>query len=222
MITPEQAEIIREQLLKQIEKLPEEQKQGLVEQIESASPEQLESFIKQGKECLFCEIAKGNVETFKIYEDAGIIAFLDITPAAAGQTMIIPKEHWQFIFQVPDQILWDMTRIMKLLMPIIVNVTKCQGISTYIAQGPAAGQRIGHAAINLIPRFEEDKAVFAWDRKEVPKEQLEKAAKEIRISLEKTFAEEKAKLIQKVKQETPAVKTASSPEKLPEYPRRRA
>ena len=79
--------------MKQIERLPEEQKQGLIEQVQSASSEQLESFIKQGSECLFCGIAKGTVKTYKLYEDAGIVAFLDITPAAAGQAIIIPKEH---------------------------------------------------------------------------------------------------------------------------------
>jgi len=218
MISPEQAEIIREQLLKQIEKMPEDQKQELTEQVQNASSEQLETFIKQGSECLFCGIAKGTVETYKLYEDSGIIAFLDITPAAAGQAIIIPKEHHQFIFNIPDQTLWDMTRIMKALMPIIVNVTKCQGLSVYISQGPAAGQRIGHAAINLIPRFENDKAVFAWDRKEVHKDELEKAAKEIKSSLEKTFAEEKAKIISKIQQEAPKKAENVS---LTEYPKRR-
>ena len=113
--------------------------------------------------------------------------------------------------------------MMKILMPIIVNITKCQGVSIYAAQGPAAGQRVGHAAINLIPRFDGDKAVFAWDRKEFPKEELHRAAKEIKISLEKTFADEKAKLIAKMKAEEknyPAEPARA--EYLPEAPRRRA
>lgn len=230
MLTPEQAESVREQILEQIEKLPEEQRGNLKEQVENASPDELESFIKQqpsSGECLFCGIGKGSVETIKIYEDSGIVAFLDINPAIPGQVIIIPKEHYQFIFQIPDQILWDITRMIKTLMPIIVNITKCAGVSIYIAQGPAAGQRIAHAAVNLIPRFENDKAVFAWDRKEFPKEEIQRAAREIKISLEKTFADEKAKLIAKIEAEEkaspkPLSKDYPKNEFLPEAPRQRA
>ena len=202
MLTPEQVSSIKQQLREQIEKLPEEQQENFMEQIENASPEQLEAFIKQQGagtgECLFCGIGKGTVETVKVYEDQNVVAFLDITPSVPGQTIIIPKEHYQFIFQMPDQILWEMAKVMKLVTPVIVNVTKAQGISVYIAQGPAAGQRVGHVAINLIPRFEGDKAMFAWERKETATKELEKAAKEIRIGIEKTLAEEKAKVQRKV------------------------
>jgi len=231
MLTPEQAESVREQLLEQIEKLPEEQKGNLREQVQTANPGQLESFIKQssgGEECLFCGIGKGTVDTVKVYEDTGIVAFLDITPAAPGQVIIIPKEHYQFIFQVPDMVLWDMARIMKALMPIIVNVTKCQGISVYIAQGPAAGQRVGHVAINLIPRFEKDKAMFVWERKDANKEDLEKSAKEIKHSMEKTFAEERDKIVRKVREEialNPKQQFSGQEvqaKEIPEAPRRRA
>ena len=225
MLTPEQVSSIKQQLREQIEKLPEEQQENFMEQIENATPEQLEAFIKQQGagtgECLFCGIGKGTVETVKVYEDQNVVAFLDITPSVPGQTIIIPKEHYQFIFQMPDQILWEMAKVMKLVTPVIVNVTKAQGISVYIAQGPAAGQRVGHVAINLIPRFEGDKAMFAWERNEIATKELEKAAKEIRIGIEKILAEEKAKVQRKV-MESAAPAAPKKEETLPEYPRRRA
>jgi histidine triad (HIT) family protein len=226
MLTDEQAESLKEQLRKQVEKLPEEQKAEWSDWIEKASNEQIEELLKQqqsqqgeGGECLFCEIGKGAVDTFRIYEDAGIIAFLDINPSVAGQAIIIPKEHFQFIFQIPDQLLWDIIRIVKLITPFIVNVTKSQGLNIYIPQGPTAGQRINHFAINLIPRFENDKAVFAWDRKEVAKEDLEKAAKEIRIMIEKNLAEEKSKIEKKLREEGSMKKDADQ-QKIHEFPRR--
>ena len=232
MITPEQAESIRGQILEQIDRLPEGQRNGLKEQFENATAEQLEAYVKQqsqGGECLFCGIGKGTVDTLKVYENSDIVAFLDITPAVPGQIIIIPKEHYQFIFQVPDNILWDMIRIMKIIMPVMVNAIKCQGISVYIAQGPAAGQRIGHAAINLIPRLNDDKAVFAWDRKDFARDELEKAMKEIKMGIDKTLSEERAKIEKKIREEMasskpPQAKMALGVPKpeLPEYPRRRA
>ena len=229
MLTEEQAESVREQILEQIERLPEEQREGLKEQFENATAEQLEAFVKQQQgqgsgelqgsgECLFCGIGKGTVDTIKVYENAFIVAFLDITPAVPGQIMIIPKEHWQFIFQVPDMVLWEMTKAMKIIMPILVNITKAQGVSIYIAQGPGAGQRIGHVAINLIPRMEGDKAAFMWDRKEAPRDELEKVAREIKLGIDKSIAEEKAKIEQKVRQETKPSNAPAAP--APEYMRR--
>jgi len=218
MLSQEQSENIKLQLLKQIENLPEEQRQGLKEQIENATSEQIEAFISQEQECLFCGIGKGKTETFKIYEDDTVLAFLDITPSVAGQTIIIPKEHYQFIFQLPDNVLWNISRVIKLLMPLIVNATQSQGVSIYVAQGPAAGQRVAHLAINIIPRFEKDKAVFAWERSEVHKDEIEKVAKEIKTSVTKIISEEKAKIEKKVREEMKNI--PKKDEKLEEYPRR--
>ena len=233
MITPEQLENVKAQIKTQVKdaNLPEEQTTDFLEWLEHASSEEVEEFLRkqqaQSGECLFCGIGKGGVETIKVYENTFVVAFLDITPAVSGQTIIIPKEHYQFIFQIPDMILWEMTRVMKMAMPIIVNATKCQGISVYIAQGPAAGQRVGHVAINLIPRFENDKSTFMWERKEVAKDELEKVAKEIKLGIDKTVSEEKAKIEKALKgeiEEKPAGKleVPSPSEKLQEFPRRRA
>lgn len=206
VLTQEQAEQIREKLLEQVKALPEDQRESLRQQVMSATPEQLEAYQKpadgngssSGGECLFCGIAKGNVETVKVYEDSSVVAFLDITPNKPGQVIISTKEHYQFIFQIPDQILWDMVRVMKMLMPLVINATSATGVSVYIAQGPGAGQIMEHISINLIPRFEGDKAVFVWDRKQADKSELEKIGKEIYASVEKTLKEEKEKVKSKM------------------------
>ena len=234
MLTEEQIKSIKQQLKEQVENLPEEQKEGLIGQIDNATSEQLEVFIKQqgsqssegsespsessGEECLFCGIAKGSIDTIKVYEDNFVTAFLDITPSAPGQTIVIPKEHYQFIFQLPDHILWSLIKTVKMLMPLIVNVTKAEGISVYAPQGPEAGQRIGHVAFNLIPRFSGDKAVFAWERKEAPRAELEKIAKEIKKSADKSLEEEKAKIKSRILDET--LRNQKLSEKPEEMPRR--
>jgi|GEM_PF-100267 len=226
MLSSEQIEKIKEQLLAQIEKLPSEQKESLKEQIVSATPEQIEAFLKQqggAGECLFCSIAQGKVETVKVYEDPTILAFLDITPAVAGQVIIIPKEHYQFLFQIPDQTLWDVIKVAKLLMPLVVNATAAQGANIYAAQGSAAGQRMEHFALNLIPRFEGDKAVFGWERKEVKKEELEKVAGKIKEGLEKALQEEKEKIkgkLMEAEKKKTVKKEERAEETFEEFPRR--
>lgn len=222
-ITPEQAEQIRQKLLEQVAKMPVDQQEALKQQVTAATPEQLEAYLKpaEGAEgsggCLFCGIAAGKIDTVKVYEDEKIVAFLDITPAAAGQVIIAPKEHFQFIFQIPDQIVWDMFRVLKLLTPLVINITSAKGMSTYFAQGQAAGQMMEHFSINMIPRFEGDKSVFAWDRKQIDQAELKKVGAELGNGVQKILAEEKEK-IEVVVRERAAQEEAKKPENLPHYP----
>lgn len=226
MLNEEEVENIKKQLMQQISGLPEEQRAPLIKQIEDATPEQIEELITpKSNECLFCEISKGNVSTIKVYENDFVAAFLDITPSVAGQAIIIPKEHFQFIFQLPDNILWEISKAMKVIMPIIVNITKANGMSIHISQGPGAGQRIPHLSINLIPRFDKDNAVFSWQRKEANMDELQKIGKEISAGAAKTLQEEKLKIEKKVREETTVSnpeKAASEKPKTTEFPRRRA
>jgi len=222
-LNPEQAEQVRQQFLSQIEKFPEDQREQLKQQIINATPEQLEAAIapreEKEEECLFCGIASGKVDTIKVYEDSSVVAFLDITPSAPGQVIVIPKEHQQFIFQISDHVLWNLFKVVKMLEPLIVNVTKAGGLSIYISQGNAAGQHFKHLAINLVPRFADDKSAFYWPRNEVGKEDLEAAAKFIREGVNKMAMEERER-VEKIMREKQ--KSETGPEKLTEVPRRRA
>ena len=207
VLTQEEANQVRQKLFDQIETMPEEQREGLKKQVMALTHEQLEPYAKPAEggvgagECLFCGIAKGSVETIKVYEDSSVVAFLDFTPNKPGQVIISTKEHFQFIFKIPDQVLWDMTRVMKMLMPMIINVTSATGVSVYIAQGTGAGQVMEHISLNLIPRFEGDKAIFDWNRKQADKSELEKIGKELSASVQKTLNQEKENLKAQVQQQ---------------------
>ena len=87
-LSPEQAEQVRQQFLTQLEKFPADQREPLRQQIMNATPEQLEAAMgpreEKEEECLFCGIANGKIDTIKVYEDASVVAFLDITPSMAG------------------------------------------------------------------------------------------------------------------------------------------
>ncbi|MBU2523249.1 MAG: HIT family protein [Nanoarchaeota archaeon] len=223
-LNPEQVEQIRQQFLAQIEKFPEDQREQLKQQIINATSEQLEAAMgpREGKEeeCLFCGIANGTVATMKVYEDNSVVAFLDITPSVAGQVIVIPKEHQQFIFQISDQTLWNLFKVVKMLEPLIVNITKAGGLSIFISQGNAAGQHFKHLAINMVPRADGDNASFHWPRNEVKKEDLEDAAKFIKDGIDKMVTEEKARMEKLMKERH---KVESKPaEKIQELPRRAA
>ena len=197
MLSKEDAEKVRQQIISQLEKFPAEQVKGLKAQVSAMNSEQLEQFISQNKqqqsdsensgECLFCQIAQNKVETIKVYEDNNIIAMLDIAPANLGHVIVIPKQHYQFLFQLPDQLLWELVKVVKLILPSLVNASKASGVNIIINQGESAGQRLPHLAINLIPRFENDGLKFEWERKQTKKEELAALANDIISRMQKTI-----------------------------------
>lgn len=215
MISQEQAESIKEQLLQQLEKLPEEQASALKKQIQEASPEELEAFVRQSQkaeaECLFCSIMQGKLETVKIYEDADILAVLDIYPASKGHMLIFPKQHFQFMHELPDQLLNKLFIFVKIAEPILRELTNSQGISIYIVQG--VDQKVPHFCINLIPRFKDDKLNFEWPRQKANKDELKKLGEEIREKAEKIVREKFEQELQKELKKQKA-KEASEAEKI--------
>lgn len=194
MISKEEAEELREKILEQIDKLPENQAAVLRERIKKASASELEELIKQqikGGECFFCQIIQGKVETVKIYEDADILAVLDIYPANPGHMIVMPKAHFKDIKEIPDNLLNKLFIFIKLIEPVILETTKAQGISIIIAQGEAAGQTVAHFSITLIPRFENDFRLD-WPRKRIERKEIEKIGEEIRKRAEKVVREKLA------------------------------
>ncbi len=180
----EHSEKIKEQILSQLYKLPKEQAVELKKRIESMSSEELEKFVSQQKQpgkkqCLFCQIIKGLIDTIKVYEDDKVLAVLDIMPSKPGQVILMPKKHYQFLFQLPEDILVHISGITALLEEVIVNTTKSNGISIYVPQGQSAEQNVPHLSINLIPRKDNDGLNLNLPRSHADKKELEKIAKEM-------------------------------------------
>jgi len=197
----EQAEQVRKQLLEQVAKLPKEQQGDLKEQIEEASPKELEEFIKQsqgqGGKCIFCEIIAGKIDSVKVYEDEDIVAVMEIMPASKGHILVMPRQHFQFIQELPDKVLHKLLYFVKVTTPILTKILDAKAVSIYIPQGVLAGQRIQHFVINLIPRYESDGLVFDWEHKKTEAKELEAIADKIRKSTQgevrKGIAEEQEK-----------------------------
>lgn len=53
-------------------------------------------------DCIFCKIAAGAIPSHKVYEDADFLAFLDINPRSPGHTLVIPKQHYRWVWDVPN------------------------------------------------------------------------------------------------------------------------
>ena len=164
----EQSDEIKKQLLKQIEKWPEQQKIPAQQQIEAMNPEQLEEFlvknklIKQG-DCVFCSIVKGESPSYKIDENNEAIAILDINPVSEGHTLILPKKHEQIENSQKTLELAHKTAN-KLKETLSVEEIKIESANLQ-----------GHGMINVIPVYKGEKP----ERKQAKPEELAELKKKL-------------------------------------------
>jgi histidine triad (HIT) family protein len=103
-------------------------------------------------DCLFCKIIAGEIPAEKIYEDDKVLAFLDINPVTYGHTLIIPKEHYPMMPDVPDELLGHCFIKAKELMIKIKKAMESDYVSVSVS-----GIDIPHFHIHLIPRKMGDK-----------------------------------------------------------------
>lgn len=111
---------------------------------------------EQKKNCLFCKIISGEIPSQKIYEDDNIIGIMDINPASEGHILLLPKEHYQIMPQIPDMVLAQLALVSKKISNSLLKIFKSKGITFFIGNGYVAGQKAPHFIMHLIPRKETD------------------------------------------------------------------
>lgn len=104
--------------------------------------------IKQPSTCIFCKIIKGEIPCYKIWEDENHLAFLDIFPIKPGHTMVIPKNHHPYAFEIPSgeyEAIWNATKIVSEILKKAFNPkTGKIGVVVY-------GLDVDHTHIHLVP-----------------------------------------------------------------------
>lgn len=106
--------------------------------------------------CIFCNIISGEIPSYKVYEDDNFYAFLDISQATYGHTLVVPKQHFENLFAIPDFLLEKMLILVRDLASKIKTATNCKGINILNNNGEAAGQSVHHFHIHIIPRYDND------------------------------------------------------------------
>lgn len=176
------------------QQMNEEQMKELQEKIKNMSPEELKEF--QKKQCIFCQIIEGKVQSKKLYEDDKSVAILDINPANPGHVLLLPKEHYSIMPQLSEEEISHLFVVAKTISNAVLRGLGVQGTNIIVQNGIAAGQKAQHFMIHIIPRKEEDGLNFELPQKKHKEEELE----EIRIQLESKLGkvEQKVKAAPKV------------------------
>ncbi len=119
--------------------------------------------------CIFCKVVKGELPSSKVYENDEIMAFLDINPVNLGHTLVIPKKHFENIYETPEDTLAHMITASKNIAKAIKKHRNADGVNVIMNNDASAGQVIFHSHIHVIPRFKDD-GFGVWTGKDKYKE----------------------------------------------------
>ena len=104
-----------------------------------------------GDRCVFCRIIGGEEMVSVVHEDERSIAFLDIQPMSAGHTLIVSKEHYETLFDLPEDIAAHCLSVARQLAPGIQKAMDAAALNVFCANGRAGGQDVMHFHLHLIP-----------------------------------------------------------------------
>ncbi len=140
---------------------------------------------QQKQECIFCHIIAGRTAAKKVYEDDRFVAILDINPANPGHMLVIPKEHYQVMPQIPDEELSQLSFVIKSLSNACIKALGARGTTIFAANGIAAGQRASHFMMHIIPRMPNDGVKMILPEHQIPSHQMD----QIKVKLSKVLVE---------------------------------
>ena len=100
-------------------------------------------------DCLFCKIIKGEVPSYKLYEDDEVIVIMDAYPNVDGHTLIIPKKHYDTFMDIPDDLVLHINNIAKKYTKIIMEKLNAKELSVMVNYGNS--QKIKHYHMHLLP-----------------------------------------------------------------------
>src|SRR3989338_5350471 len=169
--------------------ISQEQLKALQEKIKQMSPEELKEF--QKKQCMFCQIIAEKVQSKKIYEDEKALAILDINPANPGHILLLTKEHFTIMPQLPDEEISHIFMVAKSISNSMLRSIDAQGTNIIVANGIAAGQRAQHFMVHIIPRKENDGVNFVLPQKAMQDQEIEAIGNRLIAALKGEVQEDK-------------------------------
>lgn len=128
--------------------------------------------------CVFCKIVNGESSAQAVYEDDGAKAILSNEPITKGHVVIINKEHYVDLFDIPVNQAEHMMVVAKKLAPSVTKAMKTDSFILGMNNGPGAKPSIEHAHMHIIPRHVND-GLSKWPNIKISSEELEEVKKKI-------------------------------------------
>lgn len=105
--------------------------------------------------CIFCDIVNKKASCDKIYDSEKVLAFLDINPATLGHILVIPKKHYENVFDIDEEVLAEIMKTGKKIAGLMKEKLGALGVNFLNSNGKIAQQEIMHYHLHIIPRYKD-------------------------------------------------------------------
>ncbi len=130
-------------------------------------------------QCIFCKIAAGEIPSKTIYEDDDFRVILDLGPATKGHALILPKEHYANLYELPEETAKKVICLAKKMAMVMTEKLHADGFNLVQNNGEVAGQTVFHFHMHLVPRYKGDGQTIGWKPGKPSDEDLEAIRKAI-------------------------------------------
>lgn len=130
-------------------------------------------------DCIFCRIIKGEIPSNTIFEDDEFKVILDAGPVSKGHALILPKNHFQDFYELPEDVAVDTIKLAKSLMSKMTDALKCDGFNIVQNNKEAGDQTVPHYHMHLIPRYKGGQDLFGYKPLEISAEEQSKIKDQI-------------------------------------------
>jgi histidine triad (HIT) family protein len=137
------------------------------------------------EDCIFCKIIKGEIPSFKVYENDKVFAFEDISPISVGHTLVVPKRHAQNLWEISGEDLTAVHLASQKIIQAIADVLNPTGVACLQLNGKGANQVVMHYHLHLIPHSsgEPELPVTTWELKQGDMEAIKQTAEKIAAAI---------------------------------------
>lgn len=132
------------------------------------------------QDCIFCKIANGDIPSATVYEDDEFRVILDLSPAAKGHALILPKNHFADLCSMDDETASKLFPLAAKIGRAMKEALGCAGFNVVQNNGAAAGQTVSHVHVHIIPRYEGGPSMVTWNPGSSDPEELSAAAEKVR------------------------------------------
>lgn len=135
---------------------------------------------------LFDKIIRGEIPSYKVYEDDHVYAFLDIMPQSRGHTLVVPKESKAFVHELSPESAGAIGRALPRLCRAVMKASGASAYNILQNNGQTAGQAVFHVHFHIIPCLDDARLVFEWN----PGSLDEDEATELLLQMHEALAEQ--------------------------------
>lgn len=137
------------------------------------------------KECVFCKIIKKELSVSVVFENERVLAIMDIQPINEGHVLVLPKNCYQFLHQVPTELSQELFRIVTDIEKTLWHIegVVCEGTNILQNNGRSAWQEINHVHFHIIPRFAGDNFKIKYQAKRPTREALNELSDKIKTKI---------------------------------------